>query len=259
MEGDSSAASDNSRLLSLITTGHLPARSVHEQMWQLSMATQQSLAAATCQCLGVAALCIALSSLAWIALETNVPLHLLKRSEYWAVIIYFGVPTRLQSQLWLNETQSTEIVILSSDQWVFVDVMMGICYLSVLVGFIAFLLDFIEIKKLGVARLIIATVLHILSAILCALVLVFCSWILTIIQKPSVNNLLNKHYYVTSLGVSFYLTIAAFIFASLASIFSVWSMKVYGKDLLPSQRVGDSETKETNRFGPGAQQPVLLF
>ncbi|XP_065454436.1 uncharacterized protein LOC122174210 isoform X2 [Chrysemys picta bellii] len=105
MKGDSSAVSDNSGLLALVA--HLPPRSIHEELWQLSRATQQSLAAATCQCLGVAALSIAISNLAWITLETNVPLHLLHRSEYWAVIYVFGVPTRLQSQQWLNETQST--------------------------------------------------------------------------------------------------------------------------------------------------------
>ncbi|KAG6925145.1 transmembrane protein 127, partial [Chelydra serpentina] len=218
---------------------------------QLPRATQHSLAAAMCQGLGMAALCIAISNLAWITLETNVPLHLLT-SKYWAVIYVFGVPVRLQAQQWLNETLSTEIVLLSSDQWVFIDLMMGICFLSLLAGFIAFFLDFIEIKKLGVARLIIATVLHILSAILCALVLVFCSWLLTVVQKPSINNLLHEHYYATSLGESFYLTIAAFSLASLASLFSVWSTKVYGKDLLPSERVWERGTKESNRFGPGA-------
>ncbi|CAM2113692.1 unnamed protein product [Caretta caretta] len=249
MEGGSSAVSDDSGLLA---RGHLPARSVHEQLWQLSMATQQSLAAAVCQCLGMAGVCIAISNLAWITLETDMSFHQL-RSEYWAVTYVFGVPVHLQSRQWLNETQSAEIVLLSTDQWVFADLMMGSCFLSVLAGFIAFFLDFIEIKKLGVARLIIATVLHILSAILCALVLGFCTWIFIIIQKPSIKNLLNKHQYATSLGESFYLTIAAFILESLASIFSIWSAMVYGKDLHPSEIVGEIES---NRFCPGAVQPV---
>ncbi|CAM5110320.1 unnamed protein product [Eretmochelys imbricata] len=103
MEGGSSAVSDD---LGLLARGHLPARSVHEQLWQLSMATQQSLAAAVCQCLGTAGVCIAISNLAWITLETDMSVHQL-RSEYWAVTYVFGVPVRLQSRQWLNETQYT--------------------------------------------------------------------------------------------------------------------------------------------------------
>ncbi|XP_074848190.1 uncharacterized protein LOC142012238 [Carettochelys insculpta] len=258
MEQRSSVLSEDSGLLAMVFASNVPARSDHQRLWQLSMATQQSLAAAACQCLGVAALCIAISNLSWIVLETKIAKHLLQRSEYWATIYVSGVPVTLRPQEWLNETGSSDIVLLTSNQWVFIHLMMGICFLSVVAGFTAFLLDFIEIKKIGMVRLIIATVLHVLSAVLCALVLVFCTWILTVIQKPSISKLLNEHHYAASLGESFYLTIAAFILSSLASIFSTWSVKLYGKDSPPIEGIEESETKESKSCQLGSQHTVTF-
>ncbi|XP_025035330.1 transmembrane protein 127-like [Pelodiscus sinensis] len=258
MERRTSSGSEYSGLLAMVAAGNLPVRSDHEQLWELSMATQYSLAAATCQCLAVAALCIAVSNLGWIMLETTDHEPLQKRSEFWVAIYIFGVPIRLKSQQWLNQTSYSDIILLRPNQWVFIHLMLGMCFLGVLTGFVAFLLDFIEIKKLGVARLIISSFLHILSAVLCALVLVFCTWLLTIIQTSKTKELLKVYHYASSLGESFYLTIGGFILASLASIFSIWSLKLYEKDSPPVEDVEESTIKSSHQFRTSSRHTVVF-
>lgn len=72
-----------------------------ESLWQLPLTAKQGLAAATTQCISLAALCVAISYLSWVELEYRAHSddRLVMR---WAVSYTFGVPFSLHSAYWLN-------------------------------------------------------------------------------------------------------------------------------------------------------------
>ncbi|KYO29531.1 hypothetical protein Y1Q_0004933 [Alligator mississippiensis] len=144
-----------------------------ESLWQLPLTAKQGLAAATTQCISLAALCVAISYLSWVELEYRAHSddRLVMR---WAVSYTFGVPFSLHSAYWLNTSAEEfnpvapnfweqDIMLWARDDWTQVDGIIAGSILALITGFTSFLLDFIEVKKLGRKRLIIAVALHILT------------------------------------------------------------------------------------------------
>ncbi|XP_060135100.1 uncharacterized protein LOC118077553 [Zootoca vivipara] len=251
-----STRSQSDELLSVLLAARgVRARSVHQQLPALYLPTIYRLLAALMQCLSLASLCIAVTLVKWVAVVQS---PYTKQPKRW-VMYNFGVPDVLEV-VDAQQSNGTDIrkrtfspnspcscavsgwvgilheggpnlVHSPSNVHFFPDSdcvlwLIGICFVGMSLGFVAFLLDFIEIEILGKHRMAVATSLHILSGIFLVILLGICFWCFVKVNERIYRDDLKKAELLSFLGESFYIVLLSLFFVSLASTLSFLSMKL---------------------------------
>ncbi|XP_061440883.1 uncharacterized protein LOC133364417 [Rhineura floridana] len=206
----------------LLAARGLSARSVHEQLHELSLATVYCILAALMQCLSLASLCVAISLLKWVAVTQNPYTQQPKR---W-ISYSFGVPDEVDVFEGQNITNSDLQKIHLFSNNIFVPLLISTCFISMLFGFVAFLLAFIEMEILGKHQMAVATFLHVSSGIFLAALVAVCCWCLVRMNERFRKDDLKKAELLSYLGESFYVALLSLAFIILAAALSWWSMKL---------------------------------
>ncbi|XP_042322544.1 uncharacterized protein LOC121930381 isoform X2 [Sceloporus undulatus] len=195
---------------------------IHEQMEELSLSTVYFLLAALMQCLSLTCLCVAVSMLKWVLVIQ--PDNLYPRVS---ISNNFGVPFEMDVNKLANT--STPFVgkfyFFSEAEEDVMPVMVTICIVCFIVGLLAFLLDFVEIKCLGQHQMSISVFLHILSGIFIITLMVLCCWCFLKIKRRVGEGAWKRFQLKVSLGESFYVTLMCLGLIILSIILSLRSMK----------------------------------
>nr|XP_034957080.1 uncharacterized protein LOC118077553 [Zootoca vivipara] len=249
-----STRSQSDELLSVLLAARgVRARSVHQQLPALYLPTIYRLLAALMQCLSLASLCIAVTLVKWVAVVQS---PYTKQPKRW-VMYNFGVPDVLEV-VDAQQSNGTDIrkrtfspnspcscavsgciVLLieitvchmifpllsipTANVHFFPDSdcvlwLIGICFVGMSLGFVAFLLDFIEIEILGKHRMAVATSLHILSGIFLVILLGICFWCFVKVNERIYRDDLKKAELLSFLGESFYIVLLSLFFCCLMGL-----------------------------------------
>ncbi|XP_078250577.1 uncharacterized protein LOC110090919 [Pogona vitticeps] len=197
-------------------------RTVHQQLGDLSLSTVYALLATLMQCLSMGCLCVAISLLKWI-----IAVQPFYHRPNVLVTSSFGIPYDVSIyEPWNPNATDLRKYYFFSEEEVIEPVMITVCLLSLSSGFLAFLLGFVEVKKLGQYQSAVVTFLHILSGIFLTSLIVLCSWCLMKIRQR-VNEEGWKLFRLKVMpGESFYIALTSFLFIILAVLFNLWSMTV---------------------------------
>ncbi|KAJ7327261.1 hypothetical protein JRQ81_017020 [Phrynocephalus forsythii] len=218
--GPSQSASPSMQILNLVLESR--DHSIHQQLGELSLSTIYSLLATLMQCLSLGGLCVAISLLKWIVM-----LQPFFHRPSVLVTFSFGVPYDVSVyEPWNpNATDSRKYYLFSDeDNNIIEPVMTSVCFMSLLSGFLAFLLGFVEVKKLGQNQTAIVTFLHILSGLFLIGLIVLCCWCLVKIQHR-INEDAWKIFQLKAIpGESFYSALMSCVIIVIAVVFSLRSM-----------------------------------
>ncbi|XP_033015476.1 uncharacterized protein LOC117052614 [Lacerta agilis] len=246
---------ESAELLSVLLRARgIRARSIHEQLHSLSLPTIYCLLAALMQCLSLVSLCVAVSLLKWVAV---VQYPYTRQPKRW-VTYNFGVPDVVE----VYETQQSNgtdirkrtfspnspcscavsgwegilheggpnLVHIAQVHFfpntVFIPWFISVCFMGMFLGFVAILLDFMEIESLGRHKMAVATCLHFSSAIFLVILLGICCWCFVTVNERLYREDLMKAELLSFLGESFYIALLSLAFVSLASTLSFLSMKL---------------------------------
>ncbi|XP_060635615.2 uncharacterized protein [Anolis sagrei] len=194
----------------------------HEELQELSISTVYSLLAALMQCLSMACLCVAISLLKWV-----IVLQEYGHKPRVFVSNIFGVPYELvvYPMPGSNQTSGAKLYFFEDDEEdSVVPVMITLCILGLFFGFMAFLMDFVKIKRFGEHQMSITCFLHIFSGIFIVTLITLCCWCFMKIKgRVSEEGWLILKLRVV-LGESLYIVLMCLALIILAVIFSVRSL-----------------------------------
>nr|XP_008116039.2 PREDICTED: uncharacterized protein LOC103280066 [Anolis carolinensis] len=195
---------------------------LHENMQELSMATVYSLLAALMECLSMACLCVAISLLKWvIVLQHYSQLPRVFVSNTFGVpyemVVYAppGSNKTITGKLYFFEDEEEDSV---------VPVMITLCIMGLFFGFMAFLMDFVKIKRFGRHQMSITCFLHILSGIFIISLITLCCWCLMKIKWRTTEEGWKIFHLSVVPGESFYIILMCLALIILSVVFSVRSM-----------------------------------
>nr|DBA29470.1 TPA: hypothetical protein GDO54_009694 [Pyxicephalus adspersus] len=190
--------------------------------------------AALMQALAVLCACLALSDPAWLLLRVDDE-QLVYGASY---IIHHG----------FNFTESGTHQLLHKTGLYILALMAFCCYVNILIGSFAFMLDFLRFRSVGVK---ISTILHFITVVSSATSVALCSYLYVLLRdevhfqamKPPIN--------FVKLGESFYFAILSFLAAVCATLLSCCAWK-YRRDYDPvsgtevtTPLLQDSESPDT--------------
>lgn len=220
---DEKQKSSRSLRNSAILQGDRDPQNIHAVFNEIPLATEFSLAAALAQLISLACICVAVSLVKWILL---LPSKSAKMTGIRPSASYvLGVPYKLEV-VDLENITTEELVINSSGVTgdTVLTLMSTACVMSMIFGFVAFLLDFMELNNLDHYRLTLATSLHILSGLFLVTLISICWWWFLTIDRWLLKKDTQKFHLKIIMAESFYLCLVSLIFLVIAVVLSSQAM-----------------------------------
>nr|XP_033808963.1 transmembrane protein 127-like isoform X2 [Geotrypetes seraphini] len=171
---------------------------------------KRCMSAAFMQCLAVVAMCAAIADPSWIEVH--------EMSRLGSDCCVFGVAYVLHRGG--NFTQTGQFYLFDQNGITLMVLMATCCYLSILMGLLAFLLDFLLIKKLDILGVKIATLIHVFAALSSASAVVLCTCLFVIILNNAKEYPSQETDLITAFGESFFFAIFSFVVSVFAAILS---------------------------------------
>ncbi|XP_040275261.1 transmembrane protein 127-like [Bufo bufo] len=170
---------------------------------------ERCLAAAFVQGLGLACVCTAMADPGWLLVRVE-------QQDYVygaAYILHLGC----------NLTETGPLKLLHKSGLCVLLLLTACCYVSILLGLAAFLLDFLGTRYLGIKRLVgilLPPVLHLITALSSAGAVALCSYLYQVLYREVHFQLLKPPANTLSLGESYYFAICACLASIVATALS---------------------------------------
>ncbi|XP_069832447.1 transmembrane protein 127-like [Dendropsophus ebraccatus] len=201
---------------------------------------ERCMAAAFMQGLGVVCACTALADPAWLLVQVE-------RQNY-----VYGAAYILHLGFNLTEPPGVHHLLHKSGLYILV-LLATCCYVSILIGMSAFLLDFLGTRYMRIKSLVgilLPPVLHFITVVSSAAAVAFCIYLYSILYHEVLFQIIKPPVNTLSLGESYYFAIFGCLASIVATIFSFHYARKYRRENRTF-----TVTVETEEISPLLQEP----
>ncbi|KAM4807616.1 transmembrane protein 127-like [Rhinophrynus dorsalis] len=192
---------------------------------------ERCLAAALLQGFSAVSVCIAVADPGWLQVQAG------------GQVFVYGVAYVLHSHFNVSDPGSH---LLQKSGYDFLILMAVCCYISILVGMIAFLLDFLDTRKIRVLGVKVAAILHVVTVLSTSAAVGVCSYLYMLLLREMQLHPTKTSKDSVSFGESFFFAIFAALMSFSAAILSCFCSRKYRRQAYV--RLRSPQIEETARL-----------